>query len=203
MSLTEWSGPAWSPAWWSFWTGIVAAVLAVLTAIAGVGAFAARQIAARESSERAQRLELRVAEQQERAAKAERDLLELRERQKDRQFTDEQYLRLVASLARAEPKVRVQITFIDQSEPKRFAELLLEVFERAGWPAEIIKWNRAGMLSPGVNIESRHGDTNANTAARLVGQQVVNVGTPAFTGENPDATFPANTILIRIGPRPR
>jgi len=98
----------------------------------------------------------------------------------------------------------VQLTFIDQGEPKRFAELLLTVLHAAQWNAEIIKWNRAGLLGPGVWVESRKGDASVNEAAHYVAQQLANVGTPAMTGEiMDDPTFPANTILIRVGPRPR
>src|SRR4051812_43945876 len=99
MSITDWSGPAGSAAWWTFWTGVLAAVFAIASAVAGGAAFFARQAAARESAERTKQLELRVAEQQERAATAERDLLEIKERQSDRQFTDEQYLSLANALA--------------------------------------------------------------------------------------------------------
>ena len=86
----------------------------------------------RDSAARTKHLELRVAEQQERAAKAERDLLEITERQNDRQFTDEQYLSIVNALARDGEKTDVQLMFVDQREPKRFAELLADVFQRAG-----------------------------------------------------------------------
>lgn len=204
MSLADWSGPSGSAAWWSFWTGVLAAVFAVATAIAGGAAFFARQAAARESAQRTKQLELRVAEQQERAAKAERDLLEIKERQSDRQFTDEQYLSLASALARYSFKPDVQLMFLDEREPKRFAELLAEVFLRAGgWKVDVVRWNRAGMLAAGVFIESARGDERANAAAVFVAQQLASIGTPAITGQAVEPPLPSNTLLIRVGPRPR
>jgi hypothetical protein len=153
-------------------------------------------------NERAGRLEVEAAALRETAAKAERDLLEFKERQNDRKLTDEQYLRLRGALL-AGPKARAEIIFVDQGEPKRFAELLLEILIAAGWKAEIVKWNRAGMLSPGVNIESATGAAASNAAARYVAQQLVNVGTPAITGEAVEPPLPLDLVLIRVGPRPR
>lgn len=183
MNLTEWSGPPGSAAWWSFWSGVLAAVFALVTAVAGGAAFFTRQAAARESAARTKQLELRVAEQQERAASAERDLLELKERQNDRQLTDAQYLALVNELAKAKHKPHVQIMYLNENEPKRFSELLGEIFERAGgWTVEVVKWNRAGMLTPGIFVESPHGEKATNDTAQFIATELVKVGTPAMMG---------------------
>ena len=144
-----------------------------------------------------------LSAQEERTAKAELQLAEIKERENDRTFTDEQFLKLVAALSSANQHPLVQMMFIGQGEPRRFAELLLSVFESAGWKAEIVRWNRAGILTPGVFVESRQGDAVANQAARYVAQQLVNVGTPAMTGEAVEPPLPPDTLLIRIGPRPR
>ena len=203
MGVSDWSGEVGSAAWWAFWTGVFAAIFALASAIAGGAAFFARQAASRESAERTKQLELRVAEQQERAATAERDLLEIKERQNDRQFTDEQYLAVLGAFSRYSYKSKVELIFLDDAEPKRFAGLLNELFQRAGWKAEVVRWNRAGMLSPGVFVESAKGATQSNSTARFVAQQLVNVGTPAFTGEAVDPPLPEDLVLIRVGPRPR
>lgn len=204
MSITDWSGTAGSAAWWAFWMGVLAAFFALMSAVLGGAAFFARQAASRESAERTKQLELRVAEQQERAATAERDLLEIKERQNDRMFTDEHYLSLVNAFSKYTHHPDVQLLYIDEREAKRFAELLADVFQRSGWKTvEVLKWNRAGMLTPGVFIESPKGDVQTNATARFVGQQLVSVGTPALTGEAVEPPLPPNLLLIRVGPRPR
>ena len=204
MSISDWSGSAGSAAWWAFWTGVFAAFFALISATLGGVAFFARQAAARQSAERTKQLELRVAEQQERAANAERDLLEIKESQNDRTFTDAQYLALVNAFSKHAHKPDVELMYLDEREPKRFATLLGDVLQRAGWPkVEVVKWHRAGMLSPGVFIESPKGDIQTNATARFVGQQLVDAGTPTFAGETIEPPLPSNLLLIRVGPRPR
>lgn len=146
-----------------------------------------------------------LAHQQEKTANAERALLELKERQDDRRLTDEQYMNLVRVFRGAgKPHITVRLMFIDQGEPRRFAELLASVLGAAGWKAEIVKWNRAGMLTSGVFVESGQGDSDANVAARIIAESLVAVGSPAMTGESTnDDTLPRSTILLRVGPKIR
>ena len=158
------------------------------------------------ANERAATHEKESAELKDRTAHAELRLAEIKEREGDRKFTDEQFLKVtqMLSLGGKENYPSVQLMFVDQGEPKRFAELLLTVFRAAGWDAEIVKWNRAGMLIPGVFVESRKGDTAANGAGRNVAQQFQNVGVPAMSGEAvDDSTFLPNSLIIRVGPRVR
>jgi hypothetical protein len=190
-----------------FWNSIFqwgSVTLVAITFFVGAGALWTGNAINARQAERLISLETELGKQQVRAANAERQLLEIKERQSDRTLTDEQFLRLSKALSVPRYHPNVQMMFIDQGEPKRFSELLLTVFERAGWKANIVKWNRAGMLAPGVWVESLKGDTASNEAALYLAQQLVNVGTPAMIGQvMDDATFPPNTVLVRVGPRPR
>ena len=61
-----------SASWWSYWAGVSTVVLTIATAIIGLVAWYFSNKAAEEAETRTQTLELRVAQQQERAATAER-----------------------------------------------------------------------------------------------------------------------------------
>lgn len=158
------------------------------------------------ANERALLLEKESDALKNRTVEAELRLAEIKEHENDRRFTDEQFMKIATalSLGGKENHPRVQLMCVDQGEPKRFAQLILSVFNAAGWKAEIVKWNRAGMLITGVFVESRKGDSVTNAAARNVAQQFVNIGVPAMSGEAvDDPTFPPDALIIRVGPRLR
>jgi hypothetical protein len=82
-------------------------------------------------------LETNAATQQERAAKAEKELLELQERIKDRHLTREQKTTLVRELsnsAKGQLEVRCPI---GNPEARNFALELLEVFRASGWTVNL------------------------------------------------------------------
>lgn len=89
---------------------------------------------AAEIRERANRLEKEAAQQRERAAVAERTLLELKERTKPRALTADQRDILIGAL-RNTVRGRVEIACISgDSEGQALAEQIGDAFRQAGWP---------------------------------------------------------------------
>jgi hypothetical protein len=150
-------------------------------------------------------LKLALSKQEQETAEAKRALWEIQERIGDRRFTDEQLIRLTDRLLSIpKPRPNVQLTFVDQGEPKRFAEYLVAVFNACEWHAEIVRWSSAGaLINGGVWIESRVGDEHANDLARIIGAALTAVGVRAMTGQAPAETagFPVDALLIRVGPK--
>lgn len=116
---------------------------ATTIATAGERAAEANNKAA-EANERAKALELEVAKQRERAAKAEKDLLELQQRLAWRSFTTDQQQKLVAELSRF-GGVNVVVTQLGEVEAGLFAKQLLSILTAARWS---VARNFAGSMSP-------------------------------------------------------
>jgi hypothetical protein len=78
---------------------------------------------------------LALAKQQERAANAERELLELKERVAPRRLTAAQRTALLAALKAAAPKGRVDVVCsVGDGEARSFAIEILATLKDAGWP---------------------------------------------------------------------
>src|ERR1700688_748182 len=81
-----------------------------------------------------QRVETNLAKQQERAATAEKDLLELKERIKPRRLTDKQSADFVAVLSRLpNTKLRFGHTWGGGDEALNLLQQLLGLFKEADW----------------------------------------------------------------------
>ncbi len=121
--------------WWAFWSGVSAVGLTAAAAIAGLVAWYFSTAAATASGERARALELRVSEQQERAAKAEQSLLELQERLKPRTIAPEQRAALETSLKAIPDKVRIKVFVpIGDTEALEYGRLILRILRDSNWP---------------------------------------------------------------------
>ncbi len=136
--------------WPSGWEIVfqVASIVFVLLA-AGSGFMAWR--AGKASAELDRReLELRLAEQQERAANAEKELLALQQRIQPREITSEQEAKLTA-LLRAAPKGPVVVKYVaNDGEGALFASRIVDILKGAGW--EVTSFN--AVLSTGAMIDT-------------------------------------------------
>jgi hypothetical protein len=94
----------------------------------------ANVIAARTAAQ-AKTLEIEAGRQRERAALAERALLELQQRIKPRSITDAERPGLLEALKRAEPKGPVLLNHVmGDAEGQAFAVQISRVLDEAGWP---------------------------------------------------------------------
>ena len=88
---------------------------------------------AAKANERADRLELETAKQREKTAEAERALLELQERIKDRHLTTAQRAAIAQKLASA-PKGRISVSCLGGTlEPCAYAAEFVELLRSSGW----------------------------------------------------------------------
>lgn len=88
------------------------------------------------ANERVVKVELEAAQQRERAARAEKDLLELQERIKPRRISADQRERLIAAL-RNLPKGPVIVTCVlGDGEAIAFANQIVDSLKSAGWPVD-------------------------------------------------------------------
>jgi hypothetical protein len=128
----------------SSWLNAIFVVVTLAAALIGVGAwyFSAKLSTAKdaalglfraESAERTKALELEIAQQRERAAKAEKDLLELQQRLAWRKLTPDQVTKLTISLEGLKGS-RVDIHLLGGGVPEveQYGEQLRNVFEAAG-----------------------------------------------------------------------
>ena len=103
------------------------------------------------ANERAGKLELEVAqqraaaEQRERAAKAERELVELRQRISPRRLSKDQLALINVALQKV-PPVTVRIMTIGDAEARGFAEEITRALNDSGWRAHLEL--SAGIMSP-------------------------------------------------------
>jgi hypothetical protein len=124
-----------SAEWWAFWAGVFAVGLTVGAALAGLVAWWFSNEASAESTARTRALELRVSEQQERAAIAERSLLELQERSRPRTIDADARATIVEFLDFGTHLAPVSVEFVSGSvaEPHDFAIALTEAIRAANW----------------------------------------------------------------------
>ena len=144
---------------------------------------------AAKANERAAKLELDAATQRERAAKAEKSLLELQEDFAQREFNKEEFHTLVRLLT-LDPKGHVDIVCqAGNPETRHFAGLLASALQVSGWTlsmAEVVLSAQAG-FSRGVGIAIRDGQRQP---ARLKTLHDALVG----------AGIPVNSALVYTDP---
>ena len=121
-------------------------------AAAGASAAAERAAKADETAAsanaRAAVLEKQAEEQRERAAKAERELLEVKERIAPRQLTEVQHRSIVDSLSGFRPGGELTVICVGGSpEPCAFAHQLAKALEDAGWRPDFSEGNRGILLA--------------------------------------------------------
>lgn len=159
--------------------------------VAGLQKAAADAIAAQ------QRVETALAKQQERTAIAERALLELQERVKDRQITPEKRARILELLSN-NPKGTTTISFAaNDTEAFNFAKQLAEVLAAAGWHVTLGNPSIESTSVGGVGIFV-HGEHNPPAVAlqRALGE----VGFPAAGFLNPE--LPEEYVGIFVSKKP-
>jgi hypothetical protein len=148
-------------------------------------------------------LELAVSTQQERAAKAERDLLDLKQRVKSRHLTREQRARFLVKL-QGQPKSSVFIAWDTESEAQDFAQEIATVLEAAGWTANIVETPPIyGDLPPARGIWIRYTPSFAD-AANLLHEALKQAGVQvdAIGPYTPEYRIQGEDFRLYIGPRP-
>lgn len=164
---------------------------------AGVKIENARAEAAREIG----KVQVEVAAQQERAAKAERALLELQERLRPRTLTPEQRAQLVELLRRG-PKGTISLSCpVNDIEAHGFATLLEGVLEDAGWnPGEVVF---AALKNPpvGVRIIQRNGGA-AIPSAQALADALIAVGVTIDLRFDPNLSEGDLRVIVGTKPLP-
>ena len=119
---------------WNTFFQIGSAVLLGLTFLVGTGAIWTSQILNARLNRQVAETRLDLERQRERAANAERQLLELQQRVAWRRFTPEQREALSKSLTAAEPKGLVHVAnLLGDGEANAFAAEIEGVLRTAGW----------------------------------------------------------------------
>jgi hypothetical protein len=112
---------------------------------------AAAKAEAAAANERSLKLELKAAEQQERAANAEAELLTIQKNLAPRELTGDERARFIGEL-KADPKCEVWvISNRGQGEATGFAKVLVAAFCEAGWNAKTLLAPN-DQLAPGIGI---------------------------------------------------
>jgi hypothetical protein len=96
------------------------------------------------ANERASKIELEAAQQRERAAKAEHDLLELQQRLAWRRVSPKEYSAFVAALKPYQGSA-VEVTKLGEAEAGQFADDLIKMLTDAKWNVSL---NISGYVSP-------------------------------------------------------
>ncbi|MBI3895694.1 MAG: hypothetical protein HY313_07155 [Acidobacteria bacterium] len=122
---------------------------------------------AKEARDRSVMLETEAAKQQERAAKAEKELLELQQRLAWRTFTKEEEQRLVKELTAFSGMV-AELTLLGDDEAARFGETIISILGNAGWSVRIVTTGVSVPPRYGIIIGHANGDNGAETFVRLL-----------------------------------
>lgn len=154
-----------SAEWWSYWAGVVAVIATALAAIAGVVSWYFSQVVAEAAETRAREMDLRISEQQERAATAERQLIEVRNKLAPRVLAPEQQERITAAIAPHSGITFSVFTFPGDAEPAALARTLAAAIESAGWTIRPVSGGLLGSAT-GIVVGVRRGGTPKDFAAR-------------------------------------
>ncbi len=175
----------------------LAVSLALASAVAGIGFFAANRLLKPLQEKEALEQRKDFLALTERAAKAERELLEVKERMTDRTLNKEQEARLVSDL-RVIDKIPVQLRVsMSDAEARRFARLLKKPFQDAGWEAAILTMT---ILPPrGIGIVHPKIVPADDPRMELIKMALREVGLDPTTVP---ADGPAEPLTIIVGGRP-
>lgn len=129
------------------WSGSIRERYAQQKLSDNVAATASAEEAAASANERAQRVALDLAQQQERAAKAEADLIDLKQRVKSRHLTAGQRQQLMQMLQQ-KPKASLYIVWEGDEETHDFALEISSAVKEAGWESDLGQRLRVTDLGP-------------------------------------------------------
>jgi hypothetical protein len=126
-----------SPEWWTFWAGVWAVVLTAGAALAGIVSWYFSNKAASATEERTRALELRIAEQQERAAKAEQSLLKVQQAIKPRMLDHLAFLEKMKGAPKGPP---VDILYKENDEEAHRLALQIQRWLGPGSNGDGVGW---------------------------------------------------------------
>jgi len=149
-----------------------------------------------------QRVEIDLAKQQERAAKAEKDLAQLRQTIQPRHLVSDQESTIIGALS-GEPNGPVAIlTVLGDGEALDFANEIDRVFKAAGWTVTgggVSQAVFSGSAPIGFGIVVRNALSAPPYAARIQ-RAFFSIGIPLGGAEN--AKLPETTVEIVVGRKP-
>lgn len=159
---------------------------------------------AERANERASRIEIEAAEQRERAAVAERELLALKNRVSDRSLTPADRAKLLEALPRGSGLKRgIEVQCVGGSpEPCAFADALAAVLKDAGWAVSFRHTDRAILLpgaSPSGIIISAGGGPDDNQTASAIAHALGSVGIGSRTEQ---VHSPVPSLKLLVGHKP-
>ena len=173
-------------------------VLLFLTfAFAAVALIVSNRINARQS-EQLRQFNLVLSEQQERAATAERSLLELQERLRDRKLGEEQHARFIERL-KLGPRCPAQIfSSVNDREAALFAEAIRSAIEQAGWNAE--RFLAHDMIRPGLGLSQKSAG-EPTPCLKNLREAFESAGIHPFT-QTYTGNFPEGSVHVLVGQKP-
>lgn len=147
------------------------------------------------------RLQIVVANAETKRAEAERALLELQERIKDRHLTTEQRARLV-ELFKANPKGKINVSCVGGSSPEPciFASEIVDTLKLGGWDVEFSPgFISVGGIPVGLIIQVRSSD-KAPVRAEVLQKALGEIGFAAPGEVQP--TLDEQTVNLIVGAKP-
>lgn len=152
-----------------------------------------------------QRVEIELAKQQERAAKAEKDLIEVQERIKHRNLTPDQQKELIAELKPfSDQEIDVFVLSDAGDEVGHISEQIVSVLKKSGWLVRIGNGSEVGIARSGIVISnlpdadagSRKALSSLESALRSKGLEVNKPNSTTFTMEGRSWRVGTNTSTI-------
>lgn len=144
-------------------------------------------------------LEIELVRQRERAARAEKELVEIQERLKPRRITDAQRGLLIQALQKS-PKGPLTIaTPIGDAEAQMFARQIREILESSGWKGVRFTQNLFKGTPVGLSVNVRDGN-KVPLFAEMLRQAFESSGTPIYEAYNPELTD--ETVQLLVGMKP-
>jgi hypothetical protein len=184
-----------SPEWWSYWAGVWAVAATAAAAIAGLVSWYFSQVVAEANDRRTAELELRIAEQRERAANAERDLLTLKREMAPRMLDRVRFLEYL----KGKPKGgSVEILYKDNDEEAYTLAVQIQRWLGPGVEKDGAGWPIMGLRAL-KESDALHPDPNLPTVIRsgfFFSGSGVMLSTRALPSNPFDETHPA--IVLRL-----
>lgn len=147
-------------------------------------------------------MELRIAEQQERAANAERALLELQQRTRPRSLTQSERQALLAALESATSKGPVEVSSpTGDGEARNYARQLMEVLKEAGWPLANEEIFAELVTGVGTHVVVRNSAAPPASAAALR-NSLSSAGIQYYESSQPE-NIPAGTVRLAVKSKPQ
>lgn len=195
--------------WWFHVVGLISASLLLAGFVTGVvSVFLSWRINKLQAGEIAE-LKLKTAEQQQRAADAERALLEVQQRIKAHAFTEAEIDRMREGLAAIQDKVPVEIVtpearFSETEKAELYGQQLAKVFREAGWDVSEIRGKvpKQGLRLMGFAPVNPHSNPLIPVLSAVqTALYVVGVNTQSFCEFDPDK-YPDTHLQFAIGINP-